>query len=92
MKRESVFSCKGGEKGGRKKRKYLERKKILVPVSVGRYCLVLGGTGSVQGGTGSYMKLLGQLKGGTGWFFVILGQYRALLVVFWWYLVSIGQY
>ena len=36
--------------------------------------MVLGGTGSV--------------RGGPGWFLVILGQYRALLVGTWWYWVS----
>ena len=63
------------EKRGEGKRGYIWReKKIFALVSVGRYCLVLGETRSVQGGTGSYMKLLGQLMGGTGWFLVILGQ------------------
>ena len=40
-------------------------------VSMGRYRLVLGGTGSVT------------VWGGTGYFLVILGQYGAVLVGTW---------
>ena len=39
----------------------------------------LGGTGSVQGGTGC-------------WFLGILGQYGTVLLDTWWYWVSIGWY
>ena len=40
--------------------------------------MVLGGTGSVWGGT--------------GWYFVVLGQYRMGLVDILWCCVSTGQY
>ena len=40
-------------------------------VSRRRYWLVLGGTGSVGGGT--------------GWYLVVLGQYRSVLIDTWWY-------
>ena len=40
-------------------------------ISIGLYWLVLGDTGSVEGGT--------------VWFLVILGQYGAVLVGQWWY-------
>ena len=40
--------------------------------------MVLGGTGSV--------------KGGPGWYLVVLGQYMAVLVGTWWYWVIKGQY
>ena len=56
--------------------------------SMGRYWLVLGGTGSVWGSTGS-------LWGGIGQYLVVLGQCRAVLVILgrygavladaWWY-------
>ena len=45
---------------------------------MGQYLLVLGGTGSIEGGTGQYM--------------MVLGQYRSKLVDSWWYLVSIEWY
>ena len=45
-------------------------------VWMGCYWLVLGGTGSV--------------KGGTGWYLVELGQYVAVLAGTWWYWVSMG--
>ena len=47
-------------------------------VSRGLYFLVLGGTGSVLGGT--------------DWYLIVLGRYRAELVVTWWYWVSRGLY
>ena len=31
----------------------------------------------------------GSLQGSTGWYLMVLGQYRAILVVTWWYWVSI---
>ena len=40
--------------------------------------MVLGGTGSIEGGTVHYM--------------MVLGQYRAVLDISWWYTVSIGRY
>ena len=40
--------------------------------------LVLGGTGSVLGGT--------------DWYLIVLGRLRAVLFVTWWYWVSIGWY
>ena len=43
--------------------------------------MIFEDTGSVEGGTGS-------VRGGPGWFLVILGQYRALLVGTWCYWVS----
>ena len=56
--------------------------------SMGRSCLVLGGSGSVWGSTGS-------LSGGFGQYLVVLGQCRAVLVILgrygavladaWWY-------
>ena len=51
-----------------------QKKAVLVNtwsylVSVGRYWLVLGGTGSV--------------KSGAGWFVVVMGQYGAVLVGTW---------
>ena len=39
---------------------------------------VLGGTGSVLGGT--------------DWYLIVLGRWRAVLVVTWWYWDSIGWY
>ena len=47
-------------------------------VSIGRYWLILGGNGTVQGGA--------------GWYLVVLGQYKAVLVGIWWYWVSINWY
>ena len=47
-------------------------------VSMKRYWLIYDGTGSVEGGTGGYL--------------VVLGQWEAVLVGTWWYLVSIGQW
>ena len=32
----------------------------------------------------------GSVEGGTGWYLVVLGQYRLVLVDIWWYWVSIG--
>ena len=40
--------------------------------------MVLDGTGSVYGGT--------------GWYLVVLGQYRAVMVGTWWYWVIKGQH
>ena len=40
--------------------------------------MVLGGTGSVGGGT--------------GWYLVILGQYRSVLIDTWWYWVNMERY
>ena len=34
----------------------------------------------------------GSVKGGTGWYLVVLGQYGAVLVGTLWYWVSIWQY
>ena len=47
-------------------------------VSVGRCWLVLGGTGSLWGGTGQYL--------------VVQGQYGAVLAGTWWYLISMERY
>ena len=33
----------------------------------------------------------GSVEGGTGWYLVVLGQYGAVLVGTWWYRVSIEQ-
>ena len=62
-------------------------------VSMKRYWLIYDGTGSVEGGTGWYLVVLGQWEaywlvlrgtgsvgGGTGWYLVVLGQYRVVLV------------
>ena len=43
-----------------------------------RYWLIYDGTGSVEGGT--------------GWYLVVLGQCRPLLVGTWWFWVSIRRY
>ena len=45
-------------------------------VSIEWYWLVLGGTGSVDGGTRSPRKfdLYQSVYGGTGWYLVVLGQ------------------
>ena len=40
--------------------------------------MILGGTGTVQGGA--------------GWYLVVLGQYKAVLVGTWWYWVNIDWY
>ena len=40
--------------------------------------MVLGGTGSVGGGT--------------GWYLVVLGQYRSVLIDTWWYWVNMERY
>ena len=34
----------------------------------------------------------GSVEGGTGWYLVVLGQYGAELVYNWWYWDSIGRY
>ena len=34
----------------------------------------------------------GSLQGSLGWYLVVLGQYEAILVVTWWYWVSITWY
>ena len=34
----------------------------------------------------------GSLQGITGWYLMVLGQYGAILVVTWWYFVSITWY
>ena len=47
-------------------------------VSMERYWFIYDGTGSVEGGTGLYM--------------MVLGQYRSVLVDTWWYWVSRRQY
>ena len=39
--------------------------------------MVLGGTGSVGGGT--------------GWYLVVLGQYRSVLIDTWWYWVNMER-
>ena len=43
-----------------------------------QYWLIYDGTGSVEGGTGRYL--------------MVLGQKKAVLVDTWWYWVSMGQY
>ena len=43
-----------------------------------RYWLIYDGTGSVEGGT--------------GWYLVVLGQWEAVLVGTWWYWVSRRRY
>ena len=40
--------------------------------------MVLGGTGSVEGGT--------------GWYLVVLGQYRSVLIDTWYYCVTMERY
>ena len=47
-------------------------------VSMKRYWLIYDGTGSVEGGT--------------GWYLVVLGQWEAVLVGTWWYWVSRRRY
>ena len=64
--------------------------------------MVLGGTGTVWGGTGRYLVLLGQygvvlggtgsVLGGSGWYLVVQGQYGVVQVGTWWFWVSITQY
>ena len=64
--------------------------------------MVLGGTGTVWGGTGRYLVLLGQygvvlggtrsVLGGSGWYLVVQGQFVVVLVGTWWYWFSITQY
>ena len=34
----------------------------------------------------------GSLGGGFGWYLVVLGQFRAVVVDTWWYWISMGQY
>ena len=34
----------------------------------------------------------GSVKGGTGWHLMVMGQYGAVLVGTWWYWVSMGRY
>ena len=43
-----------------------------------RFWLIYDGTGSVEGGT--------------GWYLVVMGQWEAVLVGTWWYWVSRRQY
>ena len=56
---------------------------------MGRYWLVLGGTGSVWGVTGWYFVVLCQYG-------VVLGHYeavyRAAVASTWWYWVGMGRY
>ena len=33
----------------------------------------------------------GSVKGGTGWYLVVLGLFRLIMVGTWWYWVSIGR-
>ena len=47
-------------------------------VSMKRYWLIYDGTGSVEGGS--------------GWYLVVLGQWEAVLVGTWWYWVSRRRY
>ena len=64
--------------------------------------MVLGGTGTVWGGTGRYLVLLGQfgvvlggtesVLGGSGWYLVVQGQNWVVQVGTWWFWVSITQY
>ena len=35
---------------------------------------------------------IGSVKGGAGWYLVVLGQYGVVLVGTWWYWVIIGWY
>ena len=51
---------------------------LKVPVSIRRYWLVLGCTGSVGGGN--------------GWYLVVWGQYRSVLIDTWWYWVNMERY
>ena len=47
-----------------------------------QYWLIYDGTGSVEGGTGGYLVVLGQWEAamvGTWWYWVIKGQYWAVL-------------
>ena len=50
--------------------------------------MIYNGTGSVEGGTGCYMMVLGQ----HGAIPVVLDQQRAVMVDTQWYWVSIGRY
>ena len=34
----------------------------------------------------------GSVKGGTGWYLVVLGQYRLVLIDTWWYWVNMERY
>ena len=34
----------------------------------------------------------GSVEGGTCWYLIVLGQYKAVLVVTWWYWVSVEWY
>ena len=49
--------------------------------------MVIGGTGSVEGGTGWYLVVQCPVSvwDDTGWHLVVLGQYRAARVGTWWY-------
>ena len=67
-----------------------------------QYLLILGGTGSVLGGTDWYLVVLGKyeaelvgtgtVEGSTGCYLVLMGQYRAVLVGTWWYWVKTRPY
>ena len=46
--------------------------------------LIHDGTGSVEGGRLVFGDT-GSVWGGTGWYLVLLGQYGAILVGTWWY-------
>ena len=66
--------------------------------------MVLRGTGSLKGGTGQYMMVLGQYRSvlvivcgtglacnGTGSYMMVLGQYGAILAGTWWYWIITGR-
>ena len=57
-------------------------------VSMEWYWLIYDGTGSVEGGSGWYLVVLGQQKA----VLVNTGQYRGELVGTWWYRVSRRRY
>ena len=64
-------------------------------VSMKRYWLIYDGTGSVEGGTGWYLVVLGQWEAvlvGTWWYWVSRRWYWLVLGGTWWYWISIGRY
>ena len=63
-------------------------------VSMKRYWLIFDGTGSVEGGTGWYLVVLGQWEAvlvGTWWYWVSRRRYWLVLGGTGWYLVVMGQ-
>ena len=61
-------------------------------VSRGHYLLVLGGNGSVLGGTWLVLDCTWSVEGSNGCYLVVMDQYRVVLVGTWWYWIKTVRY